>query len=274
VEVSFLSGVTDTPAMIRADVPAAVPAIITTATDPVRLEQANALSSPVPGGERISLTEAGRAEVLPVLGRHGVMIDIDLAGLFTGEEAIGFRYQVWLGADAPPSIVRDLERAGLDVLRIRSLAQREADLGEQGPALALLLLVFGAGIAIATAATAATASSFVEARRRAYELAALQTVGVGTTSLRRAAEIENAVLLFVGTVVGIAAGVGTAWLARATIPVSTEAASGPPVAAALPWTILIGVVSVSAILLGVGGYLSARHVVATSRPALLREAQA
>ncbi len=274
VEVSFLSGVTDTPAIIRADVPAAVPAIITTATDPVRLEQANALSSPVPGGEEISFTEAGRAEVLPVLGRHGVMVDIDLAGLFTGEEAIGFRYHVWLGADAPPSMVRDLERAGLDVLRVHSLAQREAELGEQGPALALLLLVFGAGIAIATAATAATASSFVEARRRAYELAALRTVGVGTASLRRAAEIENAVLLFLGTVVGIAAGVGTAWLARATIPVSTDAASGPPVVAALPWTILIGVVAVAAILLGVAGYLSARHVVATSRPALLREAQA
>ncbi|MGH8824567.1 MAG: FtsX-like permease family protein [Jiangellaceae bacterium] len=274
VQVSFLSGVTETPAVIHADVPTAVPAIITTATDPDRLDEANALSSPVPGGESISLTDAGRADVLPVLGRRGVMVDIDLAGLFTGAEAVGFRYQVWLGADAPPSIVRDLERAGLDVLHTQTLAQREADLGEQGPALALLLLVFCAGIAIATAATAAVASSFVEARRRAYELAALRTVGVGTASLRRAVIIENAVLLVLGTVVGIGAGVGTAWLARATIPVSTDAASGPPIAAALSWTILVGVVAAAAILLGLAGYFSARHVVAISRPSLLREAQA
>ncbi|HEU0212979.1 MAG TPA: FtsX-like permease family protein [Jiangellaceae bacterium] len=274
VEVSFLSGVTDTPAIIHSDVPAAVPAIITTATDPERLEQATALSSPVPGGEQITLTEVGRSEVLPVVGRHGIMLDLDLAGLFTGAEAIGFRYHVWLDADAPSSIVRDLEQQGLDVLRVRTIAEREADLGEQGPALALLLLLFGAGIAIATAATAAIASSFVEARRRAYELAALRTVGVRTTSLRRAAIIENAVLLSVGTVLGIAAGVGTAWLARATIPVGTDIASGPPVAATASWAVVAGVVAGAAVLLGIAGYLSARHVVAISSPALLREAQA
>ena len=274
VEVSFLSGVSDTPAIIHADVPAAVPAVITTATDPERLEQATALSSPVPSGEQIVLTEVGRSDVLPVVGRHGVMLDLDLAGLFTGEEAIGFRYHVWLGPDAPPSIIRDLERHGLDVLRVRTIAEREADLGEQGPALALLLLLFGAGIAIATAATAAIASSFVEARRRAYELAALRTVGVGISSLRRAAIIENAVLLSLGTVLGIAAGVGTAWLARATIPVGTDMASGPPVAATMSWTVVAGIAVAAAILLGIAGYLSARHVVAISRPALLREAQA
>jgi putative ABC transport system permease protein len=274
VEVSFLSGVTETPAIIHADVPATVPAVITTATDPERLEQANALASPVPGGEQILLTEAGRAEVLPVLGRHGVMLDLDLAGLFTGEEAVGFRYQVWLDADAPPTIVRELERQGLDVLRVRTIAERTAGLGKQGPALALLLLLFGAGLAIATAATAAIASSFVEARRRAYELAALRTVGVGTASLRRAAIIENAVLLSLGTVIGIAAGVGTAWLARATIPVSTDAAAGLPVAATISWTVVAGIAAAAAVLLGIAGYLNARHVVAISRPALLREAQA
>ncbi|MGH8838762.1 MAG: ATP-binding cassette domain-containing protein [Jiangellaceae bacterium] len=131
VEVSFLSGVSDTPAIIHADVPAAVPVVITTATDPERLEQATALSSPVPGGEQIVLTEVGRSDALPVVGRHGVMLDLDLARLFTGEEAIGFRYHVWLGPNAPPSIIRDLEQHGLDVLRVRTMAEREADLGEQ-----------------------------------------------------------------------------------------------------------------------------------------------
>ena len=81
-------------------------------------------------------------------------------------------------------------------------------------------LLFGAGLAIATAATAAIASSFVEHARQAF--GALRMVGVGTASFRRAAMIENAVLLSLGTVIGIAAGVGTAWLARATIPVSTD----------------------------------------------------
>ena len=51
VEVSFLSGVSDTPAIIHADVPAAVPVVITTATDP-------------------RATRAGDRAVLPGAGRR------------------------------------------------------------------------------------------------------------------------------------------------------------------------------------------------------------
>jgi len=152
--------------------------------------------------------------------------------------------------------------------------EREAELDAQGPALALLLLLFGAAVALATAGTAVIASAFVEARRRAYEFAALRTVGVATPSLRLAATIETGVLLAVGTVLGIVCGMATAWLATTAVPVSTDPASGPPVSATLSWE-LLGVAATSAVLvLSVAGYLISRHVVATSRPALLREAQA
>jgi hypothetical protein len=42
----------------------------------------------------------------------------------------------------------------------------------------------------------------------------------------------------------------------------------------LSWTVVVAVVAAAAVLLGIAGYLSARHVVAISHPALLREAQA
>jgi hypothetical protein len=38
--------------------------------------------------------------------------------------------------------------------------------------------------------------------------------------------------------------------------------------------VVVAVAAAAAVLLGIAGYLSARHVVAISRPALLREAQA
>lgn len=274
LQVSFLSGVTDFPAVLRADVAATVPAVLTASTDAGQLRASRALFAAGPSGERIELADVGRAVVLPVLGRYGAMVDIEVAGLHTDTEGVGLRYQVWLGPEAPESIVGSLQREGLDVLDVRTVHEREAELDAQGPALALLLLLFGAAVALATAGTAVIASAFVEARRRAYEFAALRTVGVATPSLRLAATIETGVLLAVGTVLGIVCGMATAWLATTAVPVSTDPASGPPVSATLSWE-LLGVAATSAVVvLSVAGYLISRHVVATSRPALLREAQA
>jgi hypothetical protein len=274
LQVSFLSGVTDVPAILRADVAVTVPAVVTASTDAGQFRASRALFAAGPSGERVELADVGRAVVLPVLGRYGAMVDIEVAGLHTDTEGVGLRYQVWLGREAPESIVGALQREGLDVLDVRTVGEREAELDAEGPALALLLLLFGAAVALATAGTAVIASAFVEARRRAYEFAALRTVGVAMPGLRFAATIETGVLLAVGTVLGIVCGIATAWLATTAVPVSTDPASGPPVSATLSWE-LLGVVAASAVvLLSVAGYLISRHVVATSRPALLREAQA
>jgi ABC-type antimicrobial peptide transport system permease subunit len=177
---------------------------------------------------------------------------------------------VWLGPDAPPDAVSRLEAAGVAVDGVTTLANREAELGRDGPALALRLLLVCA-IAGALLATGAVAISVaVTGRRRSYELAALRAADVPRRSLVASCVLEQVVLLGIGLVVGVPVGLVVARLALPLIPQSTEA-TALPLSLDLPVAVIAVFTTVTALLLLATAVVAGLMLVRQAVPARLRE---
>jgi putative ABC transport system permease protein len=212
------------------------------------------------------------APVLPAVLDNGVVIDVryllsELPGFVTEAQ-----WQVWLGPDAPADAATRLGAAGMHLESVHSERARLSQLGRQGPALALLLLVVCAivGTVLAVGGTAISISA--SSRRRTYEIAALRAVGVPRRSLFGAGAVEQLLLLGAAAVLGIPAGWVAARLAMPEIP---EFADRTPIAldyvpAVIP-TALFAVAFV--VLLTVTSLLAARALIRTAAPSRLREAE-
>lgn len=178
------------------------------------------MESRVLGGDRVPAMVTAQAEVMPALGQYGIVADLDAVTRLSTSWPVDISYQVWAGPGTPgPEVVRmALGEAGIQVLAMRSLRARAKDLARQGPALALLLLLGVAASGMVVAALATLASALVQARRRAYEMAALRTAGIRNAELQGATLREYLVLL----------GVGSAQVSRPrSSPVLTSQSSEP-----------------------------------------------
>jgi hypothetical protein len=212
------------------------------------------------------------AALLPQVLDNGVLLNVqyleDELPAFTSEAT----WFVWLGPAAPADFRTRLAKAGLQVVGVRSLADRTDQLARQAPALALLLLLVcalaGAVLAVGGTAISISASS----RRRSYELAALRVVGVGRPSLLRASLIEQLLLLGTAVVLGVPAGYIAARLAMPIIP---EFSDRTPVSLlytphALPTALFA---ACFAVLLVLTALVAAQALIRVAVPARLREAE-
>ncbi len=212
------------------------------------------------------------SRVLPEVLDNGLIADITALRLSLPAFDISANWQVWLSPSAPADAVSRLVAAGVNVQDERTVAERVRVLGRQGPALALLLLlvcaVAGSALAVGATAVSITASG----RRRSYELAALQAVGVRRSTLRRSAVIEQVLLMGTGVLLGVPAGVLGARLA---LPVIPEFSDTTPIAmdylpSALPVLLLAGGL---VLLLVLTAYGAARLLIRIAVPSRLREAE-
>ena len=221
-------------------------------------------------------SQVGRTTVLPRLGPAGIMTDLTLAERFGAETAPEARFLVWAGPDAPgrAAVTDALEDAGLKVIAVTDRSARAADLGRRGPALALLLLLGVAATGLLVAALAVVATALTQARRRAFELAALRTAGVSDAALRRASVREYVTQLGVGTVCGVLSGVATAQLAGPEVSVLGLAGPLAPAADGTVWAAIAVMAVIAAAVFGATTVVCARLGLAVARPELLREAPA
>ena len=212
------------------------------------------------------------APVLPVVLGDGLIMDVrylttELPG-FTGEA----QWQVWLGPDAPADALKRLDAAGLPVEHVRSERARLHQLGRQGPALALLLLLVCAiaGTALAVGGTAISISA--SSRRRSYEIAALRVVGIGRRALLRAGAIEQLLLLGAAAVLGVPTGLTAAVLAMPVIP---EFADTTPITLHYrpDWALTLLFALAFIVLLTVTAVVAARGLIRAAIPSRLREAE-
>lgn len=209
--------------------------------------------------------------VLPAVLDNGVMMDVRYLMTelpdFTGEAT----WQVWIGPHAPPDAIARLRAAGLQVETVRHVSTRIGELSRQGPALALLLLlacaIAGAVLAVGGTAISISASS----RRRSYEIAALQAVGVRRRSLLRASVIEQLLLLGTAVVLGVPTGLLAARLAMPVIP---EFADHTPIALYYTphWLPTLAFAAGFVVLLTVTALIAARALIRLALPSRLREA--
>jgi hypothetical protein len=183
------------------------------------------------------------------------------------------RYEVWLAPSAPQDMPARLAKQGVIVTRVVHAAKYRAVLDHTGPAFADGLFLVAAAAAALLAVGATVLGGVTTARRRAYELAALQAAGVPLRVLRRATAVEQAVLLGIGLVVGVGAGLGGSVLALPSTPFFVDDSVGPPTQHGLPVALLAVLVGCLAVVFLLTCWFVARIVSRQAGAARLREAQ-
>jgi predicted lysophospholipase L1 biosynthesis ABC-type transport system permease subunit len=111
----------------------------------------------------------------------------------------------------------------------------------------------------------------ITARRRAFELAALRTVGVRRATLLRASVVEQFLLLFVGAALGTAAALVAFVVGASAVPQFSDATPVQLSFAADPG-IVASALGAIALLTVAGAVVAGRLLLRAARPALLREA--
>jgi ABC-type antimicrobial peptide transport system permease subunit len=110
-------------------------------------------------------------------------------------------------------------------------------------------------------------------RRRAFELAAMRTLGIGRVSLAAGVGVEQAVLVGYAILAGVGLGVLGARVALPSVPEYGDLPTYPPLLVGVPpglvALIAAGLAAVLGAALAVSGYLLVRAAV----PTTLREAQ-
>ena len=263
------------PSAVSAAIPTALPAVV--ASRQAAVEEGNQIHSiEAVGLDRQSVFVNGvmRAVTLPQVDRNGVMVDFGTALAAMGQTAATTtQYQVWLSSSAPSDMAARLARQHVYVTRtIHSSIYRSA-LDDSGPAFADSLFLIAALAAVVLAIGATAVGRVVSVRRRGYELAALEVVGVSPRTLRRATAAEQGSVFGIGLIVGLAAGLVGARLALSSTPVFVDASTGPPLVFGLPWALLATLTIGLVIVFVVVSVVLARLVERAAGPSQLRGAQ-
>jgi hypothetical protein len=249
----FVTPGNQSPAIVVADRPAVLPAIV---------------SAALTGGRRGTFTGVGldggplpvrpvaAAAAVPAAPANGIVVDRRYAELAAAGNLSGVTEQVWVAAGARQLIEARLAAAHVRVLSVQEAGAVAARLGRQGPGLASVLFLADAAAAAVLAVAGAILGLYLSARRRRYEYAALVASGVARRTLRRALLAEQVAVLGFGAVVGVAAGLAAAAIVLPNVPEFIG-----PVAPPLSYTPPAGQL---AVLLGVAAALMLAAAVAAS----------
>lgn len=269
----YASDGSQVPGISPNDTPAQLPAVMTAGTlgaaPPGRSTTVTGLD-----GNELPVTVAQEVTVLPRAAGDGTLVDLEYAVRLLGSHTNIGTPQVWLSPDAPADFASRLEGAGVDVLSADTTRAHRELLGRQGPALALLLFLYAAGLAALLAAGGTVVSVYLSGRRRAFELAAMLAVGVPRRQVLAACVGEQMLLLLTAVGLGTAAGFVGAALALPSMPTFVDDLAVPPLhytpSAAAVGAFLLAALAVVAVT----GAVAAAMLVRAASPARLREVQA
>ncbi|HEX8303932.1 MAG TPA: FtsX-like permease family protein [Jatrophihabitans sp.] len=210
--------------------------------------------------------------VLPSVLDTGVLVDLPALRAQLPAFDTEASWSIWLGPQAPPDAISRLRAAGLVVEAGASTAGRISELGRQGPALALRLLVVCAiaGSILAVGGTAIAIAS--TGRRRTFELASLRAVGIKRRTLLGACISEQLLLLGAALLLGVPAGYLAARWAMPSIPQFADRTPValnflPPVSGVALFALIF------LLLLGITAVLAGRALMQAAAPSRLREAE-
>ncbi|MFD2353531.1 FtsX-like permease family protein [Nonomuraea ferruginea] len=153
------------------------------------------------------------------------------------------QFQVWTRQSGTAALEAALAREGLTVVSTVRAADLEAGYAAEGPGLALMLLLVSALAAAVLALGRTVLALHTAARRRGYELAALEAAGAKAPALRLSLLLEQAITVVTGTLAGLVAGLVAAEAALGRIPQFAEPVVTPPLpheVAAAPVALVTG----------------------------------
>ena len=166
------------------------------------------------------------------------------------------------------------ERLGAGGVRVESrtaAADLEADLAQQAPSLALLLLLVGAAAGAALATGGVMLHLYLTGRRRAFELAVLEVFGARRRDLWGPVAVEQGWLVGYGVLCGGLIGLLVALVALPAIPQFADRPTVPPPIYTPDWAVLGLALGLALLLVGLGLAAVVAALVHQARPALLRE---
>jgi putative ABC transport system permease protein len=263
------------PAAVSAATPTVLPAVIASAQAGLYPgNQIHDVEAVGLDGQAVFVDGMIRSVTLPQVDRNGIMVDLGAAlAAMRNSAAATTQYQVWLSSSAPSDMAARLARQHVYVMRtIRSSTYRPA-LDHSGPAFADSLFLISALAATLLAIGATAVGRVVSVRRRGYELAALEAVGVSPRTLRRATAAEQGSVFGIGLFVGLAAGLVGSRLALPSTPVFVDTSIGPPLVLGLPWALLTALAIGLVVVFAVVSVAIARLVERAATPSQLRGAQ-
>ena len=259
------------PQLAPADSPLPLPAVVTRSlltgsTDTPRAVGLNQAALPV------DVVTVARA--LPRAQADGILVDRTYALRQAGSTGNLGTEQVWLGPAAPADAVDRLTRAGLVVTSTDRAADTAEALSRQGPALALLLFLLGAGAAALLAGGGTVLDLYLLGRRRVGELSAVRALGVGRRALMSGLLLEQGLLVGAGALAGVAAGLSGALLALPSVPEFEELPEAPPLLFTPQPEVVGALVVGTLLLLGVAVVLAVVGLLRGVGPERLREGPA
>ncbi|BCJ41891.1 hypothetical protein GCM10010168_75790 [Actinoplanes ianthinogenes] len=220
------------------------------------------------GGSPMPISVRAHVPAVPVLGRSGVLTDLDALRRLTGDAEPPGEYQVWLAAGAPDSLVAALTAAGLQVSGDGTRADRFDRLGRQGPAAVTRFgLLAGLAALLLAAATCAVAAA-VDRRGAGDQLRALRLQGLATRVAVAVGYAGTAAPIVAGLLGGTLAALLTAPLTGTRVLAFTDGWDVLPLPAPLGGIALgLGLLTASA-LLGLTGWLAVQPLVRRLRAVL------
>ncbi len=263
------------PSAVSAAIPTVLPAVVASEQAALYLgNQIHSVEAVGLDGQPVFVNGVIQSVTLPQVDRNGIMVDFGAAlAAMAHSAATTTQYQVWLSSSAPSDMAARLARQHVYVQRAIHSSTYHRALDESGPAFADSLFLVSALAAIVLAIGATAVGRAVSVRRRGYELAALEAVGVSPGTLRRAMAAEQGSVFGIGLVVGLAAGLVGSWLALPSTPVFVDTSTGPPLVLGLPWAVLAALAIGLVVIFVVVSVAIARLVERVATPSQLRGAQ-
>jgi hypothetical protein len=169
-------------------------------------------------GIPVEITPAATVTGVPWLSGEQVLVDLRYAALLAEPTGRSAAPQVWLAADTPERIVRELEAAGLVVLSDRSLPDVRTLLERSGPAVALRFQLLAAGLAALLGIGALGLVAAVDRRGWGMSLRTLRTQGISRRTVRAATLWAYGWVVVMAAVIGAGAAVAAWWAAGDRLP--------------------------------------------------------
>ena len=170
------------------------------------------------GAQSVPVRVAATAPILPVLGRAGIMADLDAVRRIAADAQLGGTAQVWLAADAPPGIVGALTRQGLTVVGDRTAAGLTARWAADATVVTAPFELLTVLLTVLVAATMVAVVATVEREPQSEQLRALRVQGLPRSIAVTSSYAGIAALVVTGLLAGLAAAVAAARIAAVTAP--------------------------------------------------------
>jgi len=210
------------------------------------------------------------AEAVPVVGSTGYMADLSEMVRESPQSWGRASVRILATDDVPDSVVRELERAGVETSDPIRLSEVRSEFDNEAYALSLRLYVLAAAATLTLAVIGLVVSLAVQVRARRRDAAALRVTGVRERAVWLATVLELGAVIAVATAFGTAAGAGAAQVVVRGTRLGTVDVGTPRVLTAIdPGTLGMLFLGVLAVLIAVSALIS-RRVVRSGRPSALR----